>query len=220
MASGSASQPFDLTCNSAEIVVIDDDEMDQLYNRAFISGEGTEPLPELDPSPNEGPLWQWCDGNTVHWHWLETSVQPNYTKLGWQAERVWTKVKEHEVRSNFRAVFGIRKWEPSKPPEYVLIVKMALLDSDSTTKVMMLLVEPDETHEWDRFIIKTLRRCVYKAEYRSCMVDTQYPWYNNVEQLRRVVRGVLAWMLVHPFRHCHICFGRWQDLRLRPQGSI
>ena len=110
MASGSASQPFDLTCNSAEIVVIDDDEMDQLYNRAFISGEGTEPLPELDPSPNEGPLWQWCDGNTVHWHWLETSVQPNYTKLGWQAERVWTKVKEHELRSNFRAVFGILKW--------------------------------------------------------------------------------------------------------------
>jgi hypothetical protein len=147
-------------------------------------------------------------------------VQPNYTKLGWQAERVWTKVKEHDVRSNFRAVFGIRKWEPSKPPEYVLIVKMALLDSDSTTKVMMLLVEPDETHEWDRFIIKTLRRCVYKAEYRSCMVDTQYPWYNNVEQLRRVVRGVLGWMLVHPFRHSHMCFGRWQDLRMRPHGSI
>ena len=215
MASSSAGQPVDLTCNAAEIVVIDDDEMDQLCNRAFIYGEGTEPLPELDPSPNEGPLWQWCDGNTVHWHWLENSVQPNYTKLGWPAERVWTKVKEHELRSKFRAVFGILKWEPSKPPEYGLIVKMALLDSDSTTKVMMLLVEPGETHGWDRFIIKTLRRCVYKAEFRSCMVDTQYPWYNNVEQLRRVVRGVLAWMLVHPFRLSDICFGRWQDLRLR-----
>ena len=220
MASGSASQPGDLTWNAGEIVVISDDEMDQLCNRAFIYGDGTEPLPELDPSPNEGPLWQWCDGNTVHWHWLETSVQPNYTKLGWQAERVWTKVKEHDLRSNFRAAFGILKLEASKPPEYGVIVKMALLDSDSTTKVMMLLVEPGETDGWDKFIIKTLRRCVYKAEFRSCMVDTQYPIYNNVEQLRRVVRAVLAWMLVHPFRLSDICFGRWQDLRLRQHGSI
>jgi hypothetical protein len=102
----------------------------------------------------------------------------------------------------------------------VLIVKMALLDSDSTTKVMMLLVEPGETHGWDRFIIKTLRRCVYKAEFRSCMVDTQYPIYNNVEQLRRVVRAVLAWMLVQRFRLSDICCGRWQDLRLRQHGSI
>ena len=220
MASSSAGQPGDWTCNAAEIVVIDDDETDQLCNRAFIYGEGTEPLPELDPSPNEGPLWQWCDGDTVHWHWLETSVQPNYTKLAWQAERVWTKVKEHEVRWNFRAAFGILKWEPSKPPEYALIVKMALLDSDSTTKVNMLLVEPGETHGWDTFIIKTLRRCVYKADFRSCMVDTQFPIYNNVEQLRRVVRAVLAWMLVQTFRLSHICCGRWQDLRLRQHGSI
>jgi hypothetical protein len=101
MASSSAVQPGVLTCNAAEIVVIDDDEMDQLCNRAFIYGEGTEPLPELDPSPNKGPLWQWCDGITVHWHWLENSVQPNDTKLGWPAERVWTNVKEHELRSKF-----------------------------------------------------------------------------------------------------------------------
>jgi hypothetical protein len=218
MASGSASQPFDLTCNSAEIVVIDDDEMEQPVNRAEVYGEGTEPLPELDPSPNEGPLWQWCDGDTVHWHWLETSVQPNYTKLGWQAERVWTKVKEHEVRSNFRAAFGILKWEPSKPPEYALIVKMALLDSDSRTKILMLLVEPGETKGWDRFIIKTLRRCVYKADLRSRMVDTQFPIFNNEEQLRRVLRALLAWMLVHPCRLSDICCGRWQDLRMRQHG--
>ena len=97
---------------------------------------------------------------------------------------------------------------------------MALLDSDSTTKVMMLLVEPGETHGWDRFIIKTLRGCVYKAEFRSCMVDTQYPTYNNVDQLRRVLRAVIAWMLVHPFRLVHICFGTWEHLRLRQHGSM
>ena len=128
--------------------------------------------------------------------------------------------QEHDLRSNFRAAFGILKWEPSKPPEYALIVKMALLDSDSTTKIMMLLVEPGETDGWDRFIIKRLRRCVYKADLRSCMVDTQFPIFNNVEQLRRVVRALLAWMLVQTFRLSDICCGRWQDLRLRQHGPI
>ena len=220
MASGSASQPFDLTCNSAEIVVIDDDEMEQPVNRADIYGEGTEPLLESEPSPNDGPLWQWCDGDTVQWHWLESSVQPNYTKLGWQAERVWTKVKEQDVRWNFRAAVGILKWDPTQLPEYAVIVKMALLDSDNTTKILMLLVEPGGTQGWDTFIIKKLRRCVYKECFRSRMVDTQFPIFNNVEQLRLVVRALLAWIVAQPVRLSHICSGRWQDLRLRQQGPI
>jgi hypothetical protein len=220
MASSSASQPLDVTCHAVEIVVIDDEEMEQPVNRADIYGEGTEPLPELDPSPNDGPLWQWWDGDTVHWHWLDTSVQPNYTKLSWQAERVWTKVKEHEVRWNFRAAFGILKWEPSEPPEYAVIVKMALLDSDNTTKILMLLVEPGGNQRWDKFIIKTLRRCVYKADFRSRMVDTEFPIFNNVEQLRLVVRALIAWMRVHPLRLSDIRCGRWQDLRLKQLGPI
>ena len=220
MASSSAGQPVDLTCNADEIVVIDDDEIEQPGNRADIYGEGSEPLLESDPSPNDGPLWQWCDGDTDNWYWLETSVQPNYTKLGWQAERVWTKVKEHEVRWNFRAAFGILTWDPTKLPQYAVIVKMALLDSDNTTKILMLLVEPGGTQGWDTFIIKTLRRCVYKECFRSRMVDTQFPIFNDVEKLRLVVRALLAWIVPQPVRLSHICFGRWQDLRLRQQGPI
>ena len=92
MASGSAGQTVDSTCSTAEIIIIDDEEIEQPRSRAEIYGDGAEPLPEADPLPNDGPLWQWCDGDTVYWHWLDASLQPNYTKLAWQAERVQSQI--------------------------------------------------------------------------------------------------------------------------------
>ena len=219
MASSSAGQPADLLCSAAEIIVIDDEEIGHHVTRSDIYGEGAEPPPETDLSPNDGPLWQWNDGDPVHWHWLESSVKPNYTKLSWQAERVWTKDKEHEAGWNFRAAFGILKWEPAKAPQYAVVVKMALADSDKRTKILMLLVEPGGTDGWDTFVIKTLRRCVYKEPYRCRMVDTEFPLFNNMEKLRHVVRALLAWMQLQPVRLSNICCGRWQDLRPRQPGS-
>lgn len=214
MASCSTGQTVDSTCGTAEIIIIDDEEIEQPRSRAEIYGDGDEPLPEADPLPNDGPLWQWCDGDTVYWHWLDASVQPNYTKLAWQAERVWTKVKDHDAQWNFRAALGLLEWDPTKLPVYAVIVKMAVLDSDNKTKVLMLLLEPGGTRGWDTLIIKTLRRCVYTECYRSHMVDTEFPLFKNVQQLRLVVRALVTWVLAKPARLSDIFNGRWQDLRL------
>jgi len=65
-------------------------------------GEGVEPDRDQNPFPNDGPLWQWCDGVTDGWRDLPASVQPNFTKLGWQAERVYRTPKDHDVHCQFR----------------------------------------------------------------------------------------------------------------------
>ena len=61
MACGSGKPTNDLTGIAAEVVIISDDEIDQHPGRAAIYGDGTEPMPEADPSPNDGPLWRMCD---------------------------------------------------------------------------------------------------------------------------------------------------------------
>ena len=215
MTSGSADPTIDLTCTDADVVVIDDEETDQPPSRADIYGEGTEPLPEADPSPNDGPLWQWRDDVWDSWQWLDASVQQNYTKLGWQAERVWTKLKDHDVRCQFRAAIGILEWDPRKMPMYAIIMKIALADSDRKTKVLMLPVEPGgNPRRWEAFVIKRLRRCEYKACYRSRMVDTEFPLFTDVQKLRIVVRALIEWVLTKSARLSDIFSGTWSDLRL------
>ena len=215
MACGSGKPTNDLTGIAAEVVIISDDEIDQHPGRAAIYGDGTEPMPEADPSPNDGPLWRMCDVEPCYWQWLDASVQPNYTKLGWQAERVWTKVKDCDKQYHFRAALGILSWEPMEMPVYAVIMKVALPDSDRKTKVLMLLVEPGgNPRGWDTFNINRLQRCVYKECYRSRMVDTQFPLFTDEEKLRRAVRAIVAWVLSKPTRLSDIFKGTWSDLPL------
>ena len=220
MASGSAGQSIHLSCSTTEIIVIDDDEIDQPPSRTAIYGEGVEPLPEADPSPNDGPLWQWRDVDTGYGHWLESSVQQNYTKLGWQAERVWAKATDQKIQWNFRAAVGILEWVPTRPPVYAIIAKMRLIDSDKKSKLLMLLVEPDRTRGWETIVIKILRRCIYMESYRSRMVDTEFTVFNDVQKLRRVVRALVTWVLRKPVRLSDIFNGTWQDLQQSLSGSF
>jgi len=220
MASGSAGQSIQLSCSTTEIIVIDDNEIDQPPSRTAIYGEGVEPLPEADPSPNDGPLWQWRDDDTGYGHWLESSVQQNYTKLGWQAERVWAKATDQKIQWNFRAAVGILEWDPTRPPVYAIIVKMRLIDSDKKSKLLMLLVEPDRTRGWETIVIKILRRCIYIDPYGMRMVDTEFTEFNDVQKLRRVVRALVTWVLRKPFRLSDIFNGTWQDLQQSLTGSF
>ena len=215
MTSGLSDSTIDLTCKDADVVVIDDDEPDQPPSRADIYGEGTEPPAEADPSPSNGPLWEWRDDVWNVWQWLHASVQPNYTKLGWQAERVWTQLQDHYVRCQFRAALGIVEWDPMKMPIYAIIMKIALPDADGKTKVLMLLAEQGgNPPSWENFIIKRLRRCEYKECYRFRMVNTEFPLFTDVQKLQIVVRALIQWVLTKSPRLSDILSGTWRDLRL------
>ena len=147
-------------------------------------------------------------------------MQQNYTKLGWQAERVWAKATDQKIQWNFRAAFGVFEWDPTRPPVYAIIVKMRLTDSDKQSKLLMLLVEPDRTRGWETIVIKILRRCIYMESYRSRMVDTEFTVFNNVQHLRRVVRALVTWVLRKPVRLSDIFNGKWQDLQQSLSGSF
>ena len=147
-------------------------------------------------------------------------MQQNYTKLGWQAERVWAKATDQKIQWNFRAAFGVLEWDPTRLPVYAIIVKMRLTDSDKQSKLLMLLLEPDRTRGWETIVIKILRRCIYMESYRSRMVDTEFTVFNNVQHLRRVVRALVTWVLRKPVRLSDIFNGKWQDLQQSLSGSF
>ena len=209
MASGSADPISDLLRGGTVVVVVSDDEdIDQPPSRADIYGEGGEPDPDQNPFPQDAPLWQCCDGVTDGWHDLPASEKPNYTKLGWQAERVWGKPKDYDERCQFRAAVGILEWEPTKLPVYAVVMKIALPDSDGHTKVLMLLVEPGgNPRTWDKVIIKRLQRCVYNALFWIHLVDTQFPLFTNVNQHDLVGKALAKWVLAKPFRLSEVFIG-------------
>ena len=135
-------------------------------------------------------------------------MQPNFIKLGWQAERVYSTPKDHDVHCQFRTEVGKVVWEPMKMPVYAVVMKIAWRDSDGKTKVLMLLVEPGgNPRGWDKVIIKRLQRCVYNAVFWSRIVEIQFLLFTNVNQHDLVGKALAKWVLAKPFRLSEVFIG-------------
>ena len=196
-----------------ELELVDVDEDQVRLERAMVYGGGTEPAPELNPQPREGPTWQYHSVTFDKWIFVSTSVAMNYTLMSWQFERLWSLDEVGQSKS-FRAAHVLLDWYfKNRQPLFAIALKIVLQCPRVGPKVWMFLVQPWGTPpRWETFEICPVRRLVFDERHGSYVPHTCFPHWEDQSMLRHLTEHILKWLPLANPRLSDLYCGRFEDL--------